>query len=226
MSDHFSSDSASRSLPNTLDLQMLCEAQACLRSLHAYQTPSAAQIEAFRSLHATYDPVIRSFIMVCGVPAEDADDCCQDVWEDIHINLTTFHSDGTQARFCSWLKKIAHSKATNFLRHRLRHPTRRLGPHAEASLPSRDADSVETYERHCVQEEVHRVLAILHEQVSEISFRVFWMRAFEERTTQEVATELHLTAAQVCCLFFRAKNRFQYLWERLMGDEPFGNSEA
>ena len=151
MSVRFSSQSAIRSLPQTLDMQMLCDAQACLRCLQAHQTPSAAQLQAFHCLHATYDPVIRSFVIASGVPADDADDCNQEVWKDLYIKLASFHSDGGQACFCSWLKSIAHSKATNSLRYQARHPSKRLGPQAQAALACRDGGSVNAYERQSLQ---------------------------------------------------------------------------
>jgi subtilisin family serine protease len=115
-----------------------------------------------------------------------------------------------------------HSKATNFLRYRARHPSKRLGPRAEEALPSRDESSVDAYERRCLQQAVQKVLAMLRHQVSPTSYRVFWMRSIQERTIDEVAAELHMTPPQVRCRFCRTRHRFRLLWERLSRDGMLG----
>jgi RNA polymerase sigma factor (sigma-70 family) len=212
MSARLLSESANRSLPDNLDLQMLQDAQACLRCLRAHQTPSDVEIQAFRCLHATYDPVIRRFVIRCGVPADDADDCCQEVWKDLYIKLTSFNSDGSQARFCSWLKRIAHSKAVDLRRYQMRHRTERL-PKTEKALVSRDAEPAALIEERCLEEEMEKILDVLRQQVSELSFRIVWMHLIGGRTPGEIAAELNQIPRNISDRLYKAKRKFQKLCE-------------
>ena len=142
MAAPLSSNSATRWLPPELDMQMLCDAQAYLRCLHAHETPSAAQIQAFHCFYATYDPILRKFMRPLGLPVDDVDDACQEVWQDLHLKLPSFQSDGAQVRLCAWLRLIARSKAKKLLRYRLRHPCRHLDLHQLARLPNADRHSI------------------------------------------------------------------------------------
>src|SRR6266404_3008519 len=203
MSRRRSRHSATSSIPDNLDLQMLHGAQACLGYLQGHQDTSPYEVDAWRWFYKTYDPLVRRFVLAYGLRESDAEDCMQDVWSEVVKTLGAFDSDGTQGRLCSWLHTIVHSKATNFVRYRMRHACKHLGTQVEAGLASREAGPMDEYEHHCLQEAVQRVLAMLRQQVSPKSFLVLWMRAIEQRTIEETAAELQLTATGVRCRYCR-----------------------
>src|SRR5437899_8412222 len=83
MSRHISSDCATWSLPDNLDLQMLQDAQAYLECKAEHQIPSEAEEQAWEWFHRTYDPLLHHFILSCHVPRDDAKDCLQEVWSKV-----------------------------------------------------------------------------------------------------------------------------------------------
>src|SRR6266851_1004172 len=201
MSHRLSTHSATESLPDKLDLQMLHGAQEHLRCLRGHQPSSTRESEAWQRFYETYDPLVRRYVLVYGLRESDAEDCLQEVWNEVVRTLAAFESDGTRGRLCSWLYTIVHSKVTNFLRYRATHPCKHLGPQAEAGLQSRETDSVDDYERHCLEKAVQRVLALLR---GEVTHRIFYMRCIEDRKVGQIASELNLSTRQVTCRLYHA----------------------
>ena len=214
MAAPLSPNSATRSLPPELDLQMLCEAQACLRCLHAHETPSPAQVRAFDCLHATYDPVIRNFVLGYGVSADDADDVSQDVWQYLYLNLKSFQSDGTQRLICSWLKTIAHSKALDFFRYKARRPSMRLRPETEAELVSNDPGPEVELDRKGRKDAIQVVLAMLSQRTSELTYRAFYLHWMESYRVAEIASQLNLSGSRIRSRLHKARKKFRYLCEQ------------
>jgi RNA polymerase sigma factor (sigma-70 family) len=161
MSPHLSTHSATESLPDKLDLQMLHGAQTYLRCLQGHQNLTLYESNAWRWFYETYDPLVRRFVRANGLDQPEAEDCIQEAWKEVVRTLGAFDSEGTQGRLCSWLHTIVHSKATDLLRYRQRHPTRRLHRTPEAAMGSREADPAFCYEQHCRQEAVQHVLGLL-----------------------------------------------------------------
>src|SRR5438132_14241821 len=98
MSPHLSKHSATESLPDRLDLQMLHGAQACLRCLQGHHDPSPYESDAWRWFYDTYDPFVRRFVLAHGLRRLDAEDCVQDAWNEVVKTFGAFDSDGTQGR--------------------------------------------------------------------------------------------------------------------------------
>jgi RNA polymerase sigma factor (sigma-70 family) len=73
------------------------------------------------------------------MPKTDLDDCVQEVWAELVTLLRVLRYDPRRGRFRTWLYTIVHSRATDLLRRRLRHPADGLGARA-AALGSREGD--------------------------------------------------------------------------------------
>ncbi len=211
---HFSSDFATWRLPDHLDLQRFRDAQSHLQRRDCHDIPSEAEEQAWNWFHRTYDPLLRRWVLGWHMPREDVKDCLQDIWTEVLSNLPAFTSDGSQGRLCSWLHGIAHSKATDFLRYRARHPTKRLGAEAEIALPSRDAGPVADYEQHCREEAVQRILAALGQKVDSLSYRAFSMHWGERKSIKKIAVELTVTQRVVRRRIRKAKKTFTVLCEQ------------
>ena len=145
------------------------------------------------------------------MPTADLDDCVQEVWAELVTLVRGRRYDPQRGRFRTWLYTIVHSKATDLLRRRLRHPTESLGGRA-AALGSREAGPAAEGERRSQQEAVWRVLAVLRRRVSERSYRVLYLRWIEGWTTREVAVALGLTSAQVRSRDHRMKGKCRSLF--------------
>ena len=191
-------------IPDEFDLRLLHEAQACLQSRKSGLARSRHEDVAFQRLYDLYDPLLRCFVAACSLKGEDAEDCLQESWTAISEDLPGFATDGTQDRLCSWLHAIVRNKAADIRRGRTRHPAKPLEPKAETSIASRDAGPVAAYEQHCAQETVRQLLERLHAQVPELTYVAFHRHWIEQKTTKEIASEMHLTPHGVSCRIYKA----------------------
>jgi RNA polymerase sigma-70 factor (ECF subfamily) len=200
---------------------MLQETQAYLECRFCHGTPHASWVEAWERFFQACDPLVRRFARACRVPRADLDDCVQEVWAELVRRLRSLRYDPRRGRFRTWLYTIVHSKATDLLRRRLRHPTESLGARAGA-LGSREGDPAAEGERRGQREAVQRVLAELRRGVSERSYRVLYLRRIEGWTTREVAAALGLTPAQVRSRDHRMKRKCRRLFDSCLGDGEAG----
>jgi RNA polymerase sigma-70 factor (ECF subfamily) len=194
-----------------LDARLLQDTQAYLESRFCHGTPRASWAEAWARFFQVCGPLVRRFARACRVPQTDLDDCVQEVWAELVTLVRGRRYDPRRGRFRTWLYTIVHSKATDLLRRRLRHPTESLGGRA-AALGSREGDPAAEGERRSQQEAVRRVLAALRQRVSERSYRVLYLRWIEGWTTREVAVALGLTPAQVRSRDHRMKGKCRSLF--------------
>ena len=78
MSDRISSGCAPPSLPENLDLQMLHDAQACLRCPDGHHMPSKSERGPLDRLYGVYDPLVWHFVGAYDLREADAEDCRQE----------------------------------------------------------------------------------------------------------------------------------------------------
>jgi len=168
----------------------------------------------WQCFYQTYDPVIRRFALSCSLPADEIDECAQEVWATLLTRLRDFHYQPERGRFQSWLYAVVRNQAVDFLRRRNRHPVKRLSPLVAAGLMAPDADPARQFERASDLELLLMVAEELRLQVSEKSYLVLHMRWIEERSIGEIAIALELTAAQVRLRQCRMKQRFVRLLKR------------
>lgn len=221
MLPRFPSTSASCPLPNDLDNQFLAQAQGFLRRRERHEVPSEAEIQAWNRFYSEYDSHVRHFALACGLHGVDAEDCSQDAWIEVIRQLPAFHSDGTQGGLCCWLHKIVHGKAVDLHRYQKRHPAKHLLPASEASLDSKEASPVAHYEQHRRQEAVQRIMAILREKVSTLSYCAFSMHCVDKKTIKNIAAELNTTQRIVRRRISKAKQRFRVLCEQGVDNDLF-----
>ena len=211
MRPRFPPASGSPSGANDLDVGLLQDTQAYLECRFCHEPPRASWAEAWERFFQVCGPLIHRFALACRVPSADLDDCVQEVWTELVARLRGRRYNPRRGRFRTWLYTIVHSKATDLLRRRLRHPTESLGGRA-AALGSREGDPAAEGERRSQQEAVRRVLAALRRRVSERSYQVLYLRWIEGWTTREVAVALGLTSAQVRSRDHRMKGKCRSLF--------------
>jgi RNA polymerase sigma-70 factor (ECF subfamily) len=221
MRPRFPPASGSPSVANDLDAGLLQDTQAYLECRFGHGTPRASWAEAWERFFQVCDPLVRRFARACRVSQADLDDCVQEVWAELVTLVRGRRYDPRRGRFRTWLYTIVHSKATDLLRRRLRHPTEGLGARA-AALGSREGDPAAEGERRSQQEAVRRVLAALRRGVSGRSYRVLYLRWIEGWTTREVAAALGPTPAQVRSSHHRMRRKCRSLFDSCAGDGEAG----
>ena len=191
-----------------IDCQLLHEVKMCLECLSNKKCPRPEWSGAWAWFERTFAPLLRRFAVACHVKPDEIDDCLQEVWIELIQTLPAFQFDGQHGRFCCWLYKIVHGKASDIVAKRRRQPTTRLVHQVEARLASHQAGPAEIYEQHRQHEMVHRVFSYLRRKVSRSSYSVFRMRWLEQQTIAEIAEAKHLTSHQVRSRLDFVKQRF------------------
>src|ERR1022692_5096903 len=80
---------------------------------------------AWHTLYDRFAPVVYRFLSAFGVPIEDREDACQEVFVAVYRSLGRFRGE---ARLSTWIYPIA-------ARHSSRTPRRRRGPSLLSALP-------------------------------------------------------------------------------------------
>jgi hypothetical protein len=76
---------------------------------------ATGEAQAWRDLHRTYYPTARRFLARMGVPGDDLEDACQDVFVQVFRYLARFEQ---RAGFQTWLYKLCLSQASRLRRRR------------------------------------------------------------------------------------------------------------
>jgi RNA polymerase sigma-70 factor, ECF subfamily len=155
--------------------------------------------------------------------AADADEALQDTFLQVYRKLSGFRGE---ARFSTWLYRVATNAALMQRRGRMRRPAEsleeylprfdRAGRHATDSDHSRAAQADELLDRARLAARAQAALARLPER-----YRTpFVLRDLEEMPTLEVARVLGLTAAAVRQRVHRARLMMRGYLGHLVGVEP------
>lgn len=105
----------------------------------------AGEVGAWRALHRQYYPVLLAFLAKLGVPPEEIDDACQDVFLQVFRQLPGFRSE-SQLR--TWLYRLCASEARSRRRRaRLREAIQRVLHVARAESSSGELSEREARRR-------------------------------------------------------------------------------
>jgi RNA polymerase sigma-70 factor (ECF subfamily) len=195
-----------------VDLQLLHDTQTYLRCRFQRQAHARVYVESWERFYRICDPLLRRYARAVHVPRADLTDFIQEIWTELVKTLRDFPYDRQRGRFSSWLYRVVHCKAIDWLRRRTRHPTVSLPMRSRAILAGREDDPAAAYEQKDQQAHVQRVLSELRQQVSPCNYRVFYLRWIEGRSTQEIAAGLDLTPKQVRFRHHRMKWKFLRLY--------------
>ena len=207
--------------PNSdeLDLPLLRGAQSFLECLQRHEVPSAKNQDDWSRFYLICDALMRRYARCCHVRSGDLDDCLQSAWREVTAALPRFDNCGQIGRFCSWLRRIVHSKATDVRRYHMRHPLNLLTPNDESRLVSRDADPATLRENKDRRLRMRIAVRELRKNVSPKNFRVFKLCCILGRPAHEVAARLKMTSEQVHYRCFRMKQKFRQLLQPNAGQE-------
>ena len=124
MAPHFSPGSGCLSAREDVDLQLLHDTQTYLKCRFRRQAHARVGVESWERFYRICDPLLHRYACAFHVPRADLTDFLQEVWTELVKTLRDFPYDRQRGRFSSWLYRVVHCKAIDWLRRRTRHPTR------------------------------------------------------------------------------------------------------
>jgi len=179
--------------------------------------------EAFESLVALYERRIYSLAMRIVRQQQDAEEVVQQTFLSVVEHLGEFREE---ARFSTWLMRIATNHALLLLRKRSRHRTVQLvEDHGEGEdyqnvpRPEFIAKWRETPEQIASQHETQRLLAQALDELDDKYRLVFLLRDVEGFSTAETAETLGITEANAKVRLLRARLMLRERLTREFGDE-------
>src|SRR5262249_26464849 len=79
------------------------DVQAYLESLRLGMIPDPRSCTAWDGFYEHHAPLIRSYVATFHLTAAERDDCIQEVWKDLVVQLGEFRHDPRRARLSTWL---------------------------------------------------------------------------------------------------------------------------
>jgi RNA polymerase sigma-70 factor (ECF subfamily) len=179
--------------------------------------------EAFESLVGLYERRIYSLAMRIVGQQQDAEEVVQQTFLSVVEHLGEFREE---ARFSTWLMRIATNHALLLLRKRSRHRTVQFADDRDESedyqgvpRPEFIAQWRETPEQIASQRETQRLLAQALDELDDKYRVVFLLRDVEGLSTAETAEALGITEANVKVRLLRARLALRERLTREFGDE-------
>jgi RNA polymerase sigma factor (sigma-70 family) len=202
-------------VPAELDLDLLQRTQAYFQKRKTGVEPSHEESEAFDRFYDLFNPKLESYVRVCRLSPEDAEDCLQEAWTKIVGAISGFVSDGTQKGFLSWIRTIARNTAAKIRRYGSRHPTQALNEQEDAGQAGDRSETMAEFEKMCAVETVNRVLQYLKTKLPPLTFQALEKHFLGEETIEQIAVELNLTPHAVSWRISEAKDKFRWYCEHL-----------
>lgn len=157
--------------------------------------PTKADAQAWREFVSIYEPFLHRFVRRQGLQDADARELVQDVLLSVVQAVGHWQSDATRAKFRTWLFRIARNRLIDVLSKRQRQATQTGGSGMlEVPQPQRLVEEAVLAHR---RELFRWAASQVKEQVQPATWLAFWKTSVEERSVDEVATELGLTTGAV-----------------------------
>jgi RNA polymerase sigma-70 factor, ECF subfamily len=178
----------------------------------------AGNFSAFEALVGRYEQRVYRLVLRMVRETHDAEEAVQETFLSVLEHLAEFREE---ARFQTWVLRIATNAALKILRRRRGHKTVSLGgddqdeplPHPEYIAPWKEDPA------HLAQRgEVHELLDDALRGLDEKYRVVFVLRDMEELSTEETAKALGITPANVKVRLMRARLMLRERLTRTLGD--------
>lgn len=196
------------------DLELLTLVQRYLAHQQLGTIPSRAEIEAWHCFYSQYNCLICYYIRQTfhSLSIEDVNDCIQEVWKELVVQLPRFRYDPLRGRFSTWLRTLARNKAVDAVRQRRRASRDGRGDRFLASLATRAGDDPSVrFEQVAAQDELRAEIDALSRRLPRRTARVVRLRCIEGRSVAEVAALLELPPAHVWTLNHRGLKQLRQL---------------
>jgi RNA polymerase sigma-70 factor (ECF subfamily) len=180
-------------VPNTPDLDQGT-------SLTLLQRLRQNEADAWSVMVQLYTPLIRRWGTRAGIAGPDLDDLTQEVFRVATTRVSDFRRDRPGDSFRGWLHGITRNFVFKFSEKRARLPQAAGGTDAQLrlqGLPDPDMDTSLDEVADERQALFRRALELVRGQFEEKTWQAFWRTVIDGSSPEDVATELHLSAAAV-----------------------------
>jgi RNA polymerase sigma-70 factor (ECF subfamily) len=164
----------------------------------------ADEADAWERLVTLYAPLVYHWCRRANLPAEDASDVFQEVFQAVARGIGGFRKERPGDTFRGWLRTIARRKAIDHLRRQAREPMAQGGTEAGLRLGmvpapceqengsglNADDPAEAVAERLLMQ----RALELIRGEFAERTWQAFWRTAVDGLTPTEAAAELAMSA--------------------------------
>jgi RNA polymerase sigma factor (sigma-70 family) len=149
---------------------------------------------AWGEFDAIYRPMLYRFALAYGAGQAEAEDVVQHCMTAIHEHISGFEYDPKKGRFKGWLRTLVNNRIRNLLRGR----RDRIAESGEfAALAARDAPPEDIFEKVWMDEHLKHSLIQVKQEVEEKTFKAFQYYVIEERSVEDICSELDMTPNQV-----------------------------
>jgi RNA polymerase sigma-70 factor (ECF subfamily) len=164
-------------------------------SLTLLQRIRSGDTSGWRHVLDLYTPLVYYWCNRWGVPATDAEDVVQEVFQAASQGISTFRREGEGDTFRGWLRGITHHKVLALRRADSRRPdplggTDALQMFQEIPGPDAAVDEEEVTQTAAL---FHRALGLLRAEFEERTWQAFWRTAVDGQPAPSVAGELSMT---------------------------------
>lgn len=174
--------------------------------------PNTLDVEAWDEFVAIYQPLVYRLALSKGFQDSDAREIVQEVLISVSQAVERWEPDPQRARFRDWLFRIARNLMIKYWTRRKHRP---LGSGdskialllEEQIAPTSDESELFDLE---YRREVFRLAAEqVRQQVTERTWRAFWLTSVEDRVTTEVAIELGMSVGAIHIARSRVRSRIR-----------------
>jgi RNA polymerase sigma-70 factor (ECF subfamily) len=171
--------------------------------------------QAWSRLVRIYGPLVYRWCRRAGVPAQDAADVAQEVFQAVATGIDGFQRERDGDFFRGWLYGITRHKVNDYFRRRAG-PVPAGGSSAQqrleaVALPEPDESQIAA-DTHRM---LHAALDSIRGEFEEHNWQAFWRTAVEQQSAADVARDLGLTSAAVRQAKFRVLRRLRRELEEL-----------
>jgi len=165
---------------------------------------------AWREFHKLYDPVIRRYVMSCGMQGEFLEDVVQTAWALVIRELQRFDCDPRKGSFRAWLFARARNVTVSQVREIERSREHCVGVDFAGQV-SCDLEPAELFERQWDELILHDALRVLERYVSDFDYKLFVMRRFHELSVAELVDDTGVAEATIRSKLHRTMTTFRKL---------------
>ncbi len=160
--------------------------------------PSHGDVEAWEEFISIYEPFLFRFAQRRGLQEADAREIAQSVFLSVAGAIDRWRPDKEKGPFRAWLFRIARNHLLNFIakNHRIRATGNSSAADILRGIAANDSQRDEWDEDY--RKEMFRLAASqTRESVQSATWEAFWDTAVLGKSTEQVATRLHMTVGAV-----------------------------
>jgi RNA polymerase sigma-70 factor, ECF subfamily len=160
----------------------------------------ANDAEAWERLVLLYAPLVYHWCHKFSLPAQDAADVFQDVFQSVALKISAFRKEQPGDSFRGWLRIITQNKIYDHYRRAGREPQAAGGTEANlrfAQVPvAQDGEELGD-EKQAYQQVMHRALEMIRGEFAPRTWQAFWRVTVDGQLPADVGQELKMTPGNV-----------------------------